>query len=90
MPNEKVETIIERGKIKKEVKKIGRKIRKRLVYGMALALVVFLLCTGAGAQTWIELFPTGTPPTPRHSAGSAYDEVNDRLILIIGIYHLFL
>src|SRR3990172_9019664 len=45
------------------------------------ALSVHSASTG---PEWIQLFPTGTPPAPRYSAGNAYDEINDRLILFGG------
>lgn len=55
---------------------------------LALSVVMlFSFLVSAGAQSWTELFPTGTPPTPRHGSGSAYDEVNDRLILFSGDDH---
>lgn len=47
-------------------------------------MVLFATATSAAADTWTELTPTGTPPAPRYSAGSAYDTSNDRLILFSG------
>jgi len=61
-----------------------RKLLKSLVaLGMTLLLLVPLVSLAA-AQTWIQQFPTGTPPAPRYSAGMAYDVANDRLILFSG------
>jgi hypothetical protein len=42
------------------------------------------LASLASAQTWVQQFPSGTPPAARDSAGNAYDQVNDRLILFSG------
>ncbi|HSF16316.1 MAG TPA: kelch repeat-containing protein [Vicinamibacteria bacterium] len=52
-----------------------------------LWLAVFLILLGSDTvlgQGWAQLFPTGTPPTPRSGAMYAYDEINDRLILFSG------
>ncbi|MGH9851961.1 MAG: Kelch repeat-containing protein [Blastocatellia bacterium] len=55
---------------------------------LAVAVCVFALGLGtvASAQTWSELFPTGTPPAGRTyvASGNTYDEVNDRLIIFSG------
>ncbi len=41
--------------------------------------------TSAGiAPQWTQLTPTGTPPSTRAAAGSAYDTLNDRLIVFGG------
>lgn len=42
------------------------------------------LPVSAIAQTWIQQFPAGTPPTDRYISSNAYDEGNDRLILFSG------
>lgn len=56
-------------------------LRISLICGIAL----LLLCISVGrAQTWIQQFPTGTPPSPRYSTGQAYDQAHDRLILFGG------
>ncbi|HEY3217215.1 MAG TPA: kelch repeat-containing protein, partial [Candidatus Eisenbacteria bacterium] len=38
----------------------------------------------AGSFTWTQLFPTGTPPSPRDAAGMIYDPVRDRVLVIGG------
>jgi len=61
--------------------------RKKIKAFLRRGLVPFLVVTFAGqaaAQTWTQLFPGGTPPAPRYSAGQAYDAANDRLILFSG------
>lgn len=58
--------------------------REKLCSGFLFFTLVLGLAGSARAQTWIELFPIGTPPAPRYSAGQAYDAANDRLILFSG------
>jgi len=61
--------------------KTTRKTTQALLRGLVL-LAVF--AGQAVAQTWIQQFPGGTPPTSRYSVGQAYDAANDRLILFSG------
>jgi hypothetical protein len=60
----------------------------RLLRSLQFAAPTFLLLLisswPTAAQTWIQLTPTGTPPTERYSSGRAYDAINDRLILFSG------
>jgi RHS repeat-associated protein len=37
------------------------------------------------APQWTQLAPGGTPPTPRSHIGSAYDAINDRMIVFGGV-----
>jgi hypothetical protein len=39
---------------------------------------------GIGVPAWVELFPSGTPPTPRASHGAAYDPGTNRMIVFGG------
>jgi hypothetical protein len=38
----------------------------------------------SGAPTWVQLAPTGTPPTPRWGHAAAYDPTNNRMIIYGG------
>ncbi len=40
--------------------------------------------TGAGAQAWIQLSPTGPAPAARTNSSAAYDDVNNRMIVFGG------
>ncbi len=48
--------------------------------------VVWILmdANGIGAPAWVQLAPSGTPPTPRSSHGAAYDAGTNRLIVFGG------
>lgn len=39
---------------------------------------------GMGSPTWMQLFPTGTPPTTREGAAAIYDQATNRMILFGG------
>jgi uncharacterized repeat protein (TIGR01451 family) len=54
------------------------------VLAAILVLLTLALAVAADAQSWTQQSPTGTPPTARNSAGSAYDSANDRLIVFGG------
>jgi hypothetical protein len=62
-----------------------RKTLLTVLIGIGLSLIVISSVRGTTTtEGWIQLFPTGAPPAARYSAGRAYDEVNDRLILFSG------
>jgi len=47
---------------------------------------VWLLNLQAGSETWVQLNPTGTPPTPRSDATAILDPINNRLIIFGGAF----
>jgi hypothetical protein len=53
---------------------------KKLLFAIAFALTTFLLPGNAGAQTWIELNPIGSPPL-QNSTVVNYDAASNRLIV---------
>lgn len=53
---------------------------KKLLFAVAFALTALLLPCAAGAQTWIELNPTGTPPLQTSQVVN-YDAASNRLIV---------
>lgn len=42
---------------------------------------------GVGSPTWIQLFPTGTPPTPREGTAGIYDQVTNQMIIFGGVQY---
>src|SRR5690242_12712958 len=52
---------------------------KTLLFAITFALTACLLPGAAGAQTWIELNPTGSPPLQTSQIVN-YDAANNRLI----------
>src|SRR6185436_4829384 len=42
--------------------------------------------TLSGDPAWIELHPTGTPPSARHRHSAIYDPVQDRMLVFGGNY----
>jgi len=60
------------------------KLLRSLQIGGAALLLLLISSGPAAAQTWVQQFPTGTPPSVRYSAGRAYDAINDRVILFSG------
>jgi hypothetical protein len=61
-----------------------QKARTMHVLGGASLLLCVLSTGTSSAQSWIQQSPTGSPPTPRYTAGNAYDAAHDRLILFSG------
>ena len=62
-------------------------LRASIVLVASLFLILVTM-SAAHAQVpdavWDELTPTGTPPVPRYSVGTAYDDGNDRFIFFSG------
>jgi hypothetical protein len=57
---------------------------RRISFTCGIRAVLLLCVSVAAAQTWVQQFPTGTPPSPRTSNRQAYDQAHDRLILFSG------
>lgn len=52
---------------------------------MTRFVFALLLAGSASAQTWVELDPSGTAPTPRANAAAIYDPLGHRLIVFGGL-----
>src|SRR5438445_8190245 len=60
---------------------MNRKLRK-LFSGLASILLLLSIKSSTGAQTWIELSPSGSPPDPVYvNKPCFYDAANNRLIV---------
>jgi hypothetical protein len=61
-------------------------IRKAILLGGSLLLLIFSTSIGAAAQSWTQLAPTGGPPTPRgfHGTTSVYDPGTNHMIIFGG------
>ena len=60
------------------------KIVKALLGGGAILLLVLTFVSQAAAQTWIELLPSGGPPSERSSHSAVYDSNTNRMIVFGG------
>jgi hypothetical protein len=61
-------------------------IRKAVLLGASALLLIFATSVGAAAQSWIQLAPSGTPPSARgwHGTPDVYDPGSDRMIVFGG------
>jgi hypothetical protein len=62
-----------------------RKIKVTLVLFALLALFFFAESQPAAAQSWTQLAPTGTPPSPRTDSSAVYDPATNRMVMFGGI-----
>src|SRR5260370_36396375 len=56
-------------------------IRKAVLLGASVLLLIFATSVGAAAQTWIQLAPAGTTP-PAGAGVGALDQTQDRMIIV--------
>ncbi len=46
---------------------------------------IWALDLTSGNESWIQLFPTGTPPSPREALTAVFDLINNRMIIFGGL-----